>query len=191
MKDKQEDEAPGPTGSTMEGPSVYPLEVPSRKELISLLHVPEHLTTHSKNLGIKQHYVRYKACLEAQQILNEMVRAGSWPGKKPTENAIIELFGSKTYWFTYVKPAFKNINNFPVLKDWLEDEGVLSDMEVWGKQKSFYTFIDLMELKKRDVDKGEKENKKGGKGKAKGDNGKTKEDKGKEASRSKKRKKAL
>ena len=62
----------------------------------------------------------YKACLEAQEALSRMVKAGTWPGKKPTIITIIELFAFKSTWFTYVVPGFADINNFPILKEWLE-----------------------------------------------------------------------
>ncbi|KAF8328736.1 hypothetical protein F5887DRAFT_897429, partial [Amanita rubescens] len=124
----------------------------SKNELITLLNIPEQLTREvsSKALGIRQYYARYKCCLEAQQVLDQKVGAGTWPGKRPTAITIIELFASKSTWFAYVVPAFSDINNFPVLKEWLENEvGSPTDTEVWGKRKATYTFADLKDEKGR------------------------------------------
>jgi hypothetical protein len=130
----------------------------SKTELISLLNIPEQLTREasSKALGIRQYYARYKGCLEAQQALDEKVVAGTWPGKRPTAITIIELFASKTTWFAYVVPSFSDINNFPEIKEWLENEvGCPTDAEIWGKRKTIYTFVDLKDEKER-RGKGEK-----------------------------------
>lgn len=123
----------------------------SKKELIALLNIPEHLTReHSKALGLRQYYARYKAGLEAQQTLNEKIEAGTWPGKRPTGINVIELFASKSTWFANVVPAFSDINNFPVLKEWLEGGvGCPTDTEVWGKRKATYTFADIKDEKER------------------------------------------
>ena len=129
----------------------------SKNELIALLNIPDHLTreVNSEALGVRQYYARYKACLEAQQTLNEKLEAGTWPGKRPTAITIIELFASKSTWFTYVVPSFSDINNFPVIKEWLEGEvGCPADTEVWGKRKVTYNFTDIKEEKKRRGDKG-------------------------------------
>ena len=79
----------------------------SRNELIALLNIPEHLTRDVKAVGIRQYYARYKAFLEAQETLSKMLKAGTWPGRKPTVITIIELFASKSTWFTYVAPGFE------------------------------------------------------------------------------------
>lgn len=137
----------------------------SKNELIALLNIPEHLTreTNSKALGIRQYYSRYKACLDAQQTLAERVNSGTWPGRKPTATTIIELFASKSTWFAYVVPGFSDINNFPVIKEWLEGQvGCPSDVEIWGKRKGTYTFVDLKEEKERrgnNIDKGKSRDK--------------------------------
>lgn len=135
----------------------------SRNELIALLNIPEHLTRDVKAVGIRWYYARYKAFLEAQETLSKMLKAGTWPGRKPTVITIIELFASKSTWFTYVAPGFGDINNFPILKEWLEEgEGCPSDLDVWGKVKSSYNFADLKDEKERQVNKGKKKDEKDG-----------------------------
>jgi len=142
----------------------------SKNELITLLNIPEQLTREvsSKALGVRQYYARYKGCLEAQQVLDQKLGAGTWPGKRPTAITIIELFASKSTWFAYVVPAFSDINNFPVLKEWLENKvGCLTDSEVWGKRKATYTFSDLKDEKGRrgNGEKGKNKRDSGDKGK--------------------------
>lgn len=122
----------------------------SKEALVALLNIDEKLVTDSKNIGIKQHYERYKACLEAQQNVNEKFQAGTWPGKKPTSGSIIHLFASKTTWFTYMVPAFCDINNYPDIKEWLEgQDGCPTNLDIWGKDKLTYTFSELKEVKER------------------------------------------
>jgi hypothetical protein len=122
----------------------------SRKELISLLNIPEHLTTDVKNPGIRVYYAKYKACLLAQETLNQMIQNGSWSGKKPSQTQIITLFTCKSMWHGYMAPAFQDINSHPELKDWLENRADgPSDAEVWGRDKGTYSFKDLKEEKNR------------------------------------------
>ncbi|KAK2465440.1 hypothetical protein APHAL10511_002794 [Amanita phalloides] len=135
----------------------------SKKELITLLNIPEHLTIDikGKNIGIREYYSRYRACLEAQSTLSEKIQAGTWVGKRPNNATIIQLFTSKTTWHTYIVPAFSDINNFPVLKQWLEGEdGCPTDIDIWGKEKNTYTFAELKEEKERRSKKPEKGKKK-------------------------------
>ncbi|KAK2462224.1 hypothetical protein APHAL10511_005759 [Amanita phalloides] len=115
----------------------------SKKELITLLNIPEHLTTETKGKNLVY------------------MEAGTWVGKRPTNITIIQLFTSKTSWFSYVIPAFSNINNFPELKKWLEGgDDSPTDIEVWGWEKSTYTFAELKEEKERRSKKTEKGKKK-------------------------------
>ncbi|KAK2465443.1 hypothetical protein APHAL10511_002797 [Amanita phalloides] len=66
----------------------------SKKELITLLNIPEHLTIDIKGkiLGFREYYSRYRACLEAQSTLSEKIQAGTWVGKRPNNATIIQLF---------------------------------------------------------------------------------------------------
>jgi hypothetical protein len=161
----------------------------SKVELIALLSVPEHLTVikdDGKVTGIRSYYAKYKACLEAQETLREMCGAGTWPGKRPTNISVIQLFVSKTNWFSYLVPAFSDINNFPVIKGWLEGEdGCVTDLELWGKEKATYTFADLQQEKERRRDDRGDDRRSPDKGKKKK---KVKNDKGEGTSSTKKSK---
>ena len=124
----------------------------SKNELIALLNIPEHLTQPFKNPGLRVNYARYKACLMAQETLNQKIRGGTWPAdtKKPTMTQIIELFVSKTYWHKYMNPGFNDIAHYPIVKEWLEDmEGGPDESEVWGTVQTSYSFADLQREKER------------------------------------------
>jgi hypothetical protein len=120
--------------------------------LVALLNIPEHLAMPIKNAGLKVNYAKYKACLQAQDILSQKIKDGTWPQgvKKPTTTVIIELFVSKSYWHSYMTPAFHDISHYPLLKDWLEDlENGPADADVWGVVQTSYGFSDLQKEKQR------------------------------------------
>jgi hypothetical protein len=124
----------------------------SKKELVALLNIPEHLAQNIKNAGLKVNYAKYKACLQAQDTLSQKIKQGTWPAgiKKPTNTNIIELFVSRTYWHTYMTPAFHDISHYPPLKEWLENEdGAPADVDVWGTVQNNYSFADLQKEKER------------------------------------------
>ncbi|KAM6504365.1 hypothetical protein JOM56_001308, partial [Amanita muscaria] len=123
-----------------------------KQELIALLNVPEHLTDIVKNAGLRVYYHKYKACLQAQELLTQKIKQGSWPAgvKKPTQTEIIELFVSKSSWHKYLTKAFHDISHYPVLKSWLEEEvGAPTDAEVWGVTLATYGFAELEKEKER------------------------------------------
>jgi hypothetical protein len=124
----------------------------SRNELIALLNIPEHLAKSIKGAGLRVNFAKYKACLTAQETLDQKIKEGSWPDgvKKPTSAMIIQLFVSKSYWHSYMTPAFQDISHYPLLKEWLEGlEGGPSDADVWGVEQTSYGFNDLQREKER------------------------------------------
>ena len=152
---------PGVAGTGDAGASAPPVSMPSKgsitfskKELMTLLNIPEHLTTEAQKLGLRQYYARYQACITAQHEVESRATAGTWPGAKPTKTQVVEIFVSKSTYHDYMTKAFDDIDNYPVLKDWLEArEDSPSDLDVWGTQKSLYTFSDLKVEKARRVNK--------------------------------------
>lgn len=121
-----------------------PAPVPSYKdELIALLSISPSLTER-KEKGIRIAFQKYKAYIEASQTVDRMVTEGNWPGKKPSSTDLIEIFVSKSVWHSHYKPFFSKIPNHPEMVAWLEEEeGHLSDLELWGVQKHTFTFQDL------------------------------------------------
>ena len=48
----------------------------------------------------------------------------------------MDIFVSKSIWFTYYVSNFSQVEKFPDLLMWLEeDENASSDVEVWGYKK--------------------------------------------------------
>ena len=114
--------------------------------LIAALETPIHLTVRDGDASLQFAYRKYKAYLEAQRLLDSKCVEGKWLGKKPTNTEVVELFVGKSMFYQYYRRGFGNINDFPKMVEWLEGgEGAPSDLEVWGMERSTYTFSDLFE----------------------------------------------
>lgn len=117
---------------------------------MTLLEIPSHLTNRAEK-NIHFAYQKYKVFLQACQNLTRRTSEGTWPGKKPSTIDIVELFCSKSMWFSHYKPAFSKVSNYPLMIKWLEnEEDKPSDLEAWGVEKGSYTLTDL----KKFVDNG-------------------------------------
>jgi hypothetical protein len=160
----------------------------SREELIALLNVPEHLAQSIKNPGLRTNYAKYKACLDAQEVLNQKFNKDKspWPAdiKKPTLTDVIELFVSRSYWHSYMTKGFHDINHYPIIKEWLENkEDGPSDEDVWGTTQSSYNFTHLQNEKKRRNEQKKGKQKATKKGEISGDDGKKNKKKKKKSSK--------
>ena len=115
----------------------------SKGAILTLLRILSHLCDHSDH-SLHISYQKYKAHLEASQAYNRMVADGSWTGNKLSAVDLIELFVSKSFWHSHVKKYFLKISNFPMMMEWLGNGlDKLSDLDVWGVEKSSYMFKDL------------------------------------------------
>jgi hypothetical protein len=132
---------PYATGSSMPAPAEH--LTPFRERLMTLLGIPVRLTVHNdRNICIA--YKKYQAFLQASQTLSKMFSDGSWPGKKPSSMDLIEVFVSKSMWFSHYKPAFSKVADFPEMVLWLEDSDEKgTDLDVWGAEKGTYSLMDL------------------------------------------------
>ena len=65
---------------------------------------------------------------------------------------------TKSFWHSHVKKYFSRVANHPLLVAWLENipEDRPSDLEVWGMEKSSYTFKDLDAFLQQAAGKGKK-----------------------------------
>jgi len=116
---------------------------PFRDHLMTLLEIPSHLTNCAER-NIHFAYEKYKAYLSATQTLSTCISEGTWPGKKPSSTNLIEIFLSKSMWFSHYKPAFSKVSNYPLMIEWLENrDDKPSDLEVWGVEKAYYSLTDL------------------------------------------------
>ena len=85
-------------------------------------------------------YQKYLAFLEAKNTLESV----EWDGRKPPQAELIQLFASKSYFFSHHKKFFPKVASYPELDAWLrEKEDRLSSVEVWGIAKAVYSFEDL------------------------------------------------
>lgn len=197
------------------GPSIASSPHSFKDELISHLHIPSHLVGAGDG-SLRFAYQKYKAVLVAVSTYNAMSSSGTWTIKRPTRTDIVGLFISKSFFHSHYKRYFSKVGEYEEMVAWLDEkEDRLSDLEVWGVEKSLYTFTDLaawlekggsLEIeedcgyqdgngKKGSSGKGKGKGKEKGKGKGK-ESGKEKEkekdegkDKGKEKEKDKKKSK--
>ena len=112
-------------------------------DLLYCLQIPVELLD-CNDKGLCFAYQKYKAHQQAVQRLEEMVANGTWEGKRPSATDLIEIFISKTKWFSNYRHGFSQISQYPQMVLWLEQDGDSpSDLEVWGIQKDQYSFPDL------------------------------------------------
>jgi len=111
--------------------------------LVSQLGIPPHLTDRSHN-SLQFAYQRYKAYVEANARLSQLIKDGQWEGRRPTAAELAEVFISKTMMFTNYRKAFAHIGDHVEMVNWLDQaENAGSDLEVWGYEKGAYVFKDL------------------------------------------------
>ena len=116
---------------------------PFRAQLVAHLNIPPHLTDRSEPT-LPVAYQRYLAYHEACKTLDQKIAAGTWTGKKPSKVDMVEIFISKSMWWRYYNATFSKVSQFPLLLEWLENgEDAPKDLDVWGYEKSAYSFKDL------------------------------------------------
>jgi len=135
--------------------------------------------------SLQNAYLKFKAYHAAIAKLDELVKAGSWQGTKPTQGVIKDLFCSRSFYSSHFT-KFNKITDYPDLQRWLEDHPDKgTDLEVWGLKKDKYIFSDIdtfvaqkgtlvvpvEESEEEEDNKGKK--RKGGKGKKTGEGEKT------------------
>jgi hypothetical protein len=136
----------------------------SKEAILTLLGISTHLGDRSDH-SLHVSYQKYRAHLEATQTYERMVADGTWIGNKLSAVDFIELFVSKSFWHSHVKKYFSKVSDHPLMVEWLENGAHRpSDVDVWGFEKSSYTFKDLDAYLQQAASKGKK--------KAKGDKGK-------------------
>jgi len=165
-----------------------------KSQLISLLGIPAHLVTGSRDVSLPVAYQKFKAFLLACETLKGMVGNGTWTIRKPTQIELMELFVSKSFYHSHFRPNFTKVAEYPEMVKWLEGQLDVVAVDVWGFQRESYSFSDLKVWLENggkwesdyDDDEEDKVMKRGkGKGRAKDlDKGKRKE-KGKDLSKGK------
>lgn len=145
-----------------------------KSELAAALGIPPHLVG-GADVSLQVAYAKYCAYLGACQTLDQLIADKSWTGKKPSKTDIVEIVVSKSFFHSHYKPLFSKVAKYPEMLAWLEGkEDKLPDIEVWGVEKSVYTFKDLefwmenygtLAMDVKEMDKAKKQGKKGKKDK--------------------------
>jgi hypothetical protein len=139
---------PGSSAGSSLMPSVVPASDSTslQSQILALLNIPEALTTRTRSGDLRLAYAKYKAVLQARSDMQKLRADGTWTLGKVSADTLIELFVSKTVWYNYHCKLFPQVAKYPVLKQWLDNEGDgQSSLEVWGEEKASYTFRDLQE----------------------------------------------
>ena len=102
------------------------------------------------SVDLRVAYTKYRAVLSTQSTIIRMSGDESWTLRKPKAEEVIEIFVSKTIYHDKYKTLFPLANDYPLLKKWLEnDAGAPSNVEVFGEEKSVFTFKDLTRFLER------------------------------------------
>lgn len=113
-------------------------------QLISMLNIPESLTTRGKGSDLRLAYAKYRGVLNARSDMQRMKADGTWALGNVSVDTLIELFVSKTVWYSYYKKLFPRVAKHSELVKWMEnDPGAKSSYEIWGTEKASYSFQDL------------------------------------------------
>ena len=109
------------------------------------MQIDADLTVKNTDKDLRRWYRKWNAYQEAWAKIQKLRGSGQWEfnvGK--TE--LINLFGKRSMWTSYVTPAMKDIHDYRIMVEWLErneDEDEPSDLAVWGIAKQSYNFKDL------------------------------------------------
>ena len=88
--------------------------------------------------GLIQAYIKWKVIMAAKEKSQEL----SWNGNRPTFGQIIDLFMSRSMFYSHFR-FFDQAVNHPEMLEWLEETGACSDLDIWGKEKTFYNLKEL------------------------------------------------
>lgn len=156
-----------PATATVSVQMTKPSVSESPTDILGQLGISSHLADRSDK-SLHTAYQKYRSHLEATQTYQRMLADNTWVGSKLTSLDLIELFISKSFYFSHYK-HFKNVSAYPDLVEWLENtsEDRASDVDVWGYQKASYTWQDLKEYLDERKDKGKGKEKAKGKDKEK------------------------
>jgi hypothetical protein len=115
-----------------------------QQQLISHLSIPLALTARPKHVELHLAYAKYLGVHSAQANMNRMIADGIWPFKLLNTDTLVELFVSKSVWYTHYVKIFPRAQTFPDLLKWLEcANDAPSGVSIFGVEKQTYTFKDL------------------------------------------------
>ena len=123
-----------------------------------LLTKPEH------DGELRTSYAKYHTVINAISSLARKCREGTWPGRRPGEQDVIDMVISKSMWYSHYKPLFSKASKHPEMQRWLKEEGSSpTDYDIWGEDKGSYMFKDLAKWLEKKKGKGKQGGKKAAK----------------------------
>jgi hypothetical protein len=114
-------------------------------EIISLLQISPAVTTRPKVVDLRLAYSKYTAYLRANSEMLRMINDSTWPypEKLPTDD-LVEVFVSRSVFHASYQKLFSRAQEHPQILAWLlNDHDSPSSYDIFGVQKSVYTFRDL------------------------------------------------
>jgi hypothetical protein len=83
----------------------------------------------------------------ACKVIDTLTAEGKWPVslKKPSPTELVDVYVSRSYWYSHISKMFSDISRYPQMVAWLErgDSNDPSDYDVWHQFKTVYTFKEL------------------------------------------------
>ncbi|KAF8871295.1 hypothetical protein BD779DRAFT_1631679, partial [Infundibulicybe gibba] len=114
--------------------------------IAAVLGIDLHLRD-SDERGVLPAYKKYKAYLAALQEHQRLSSPDDWSGSRPPARDIVEVFFSRSMFYSHYRKFFAGISHYPMMYTWLEQEGKgpLTNLEVWGVNltSSSYKFSHL------------------------------------------------
>ena len=115
-----------------------------RAMLAERLGIPDHVTVRLRHTPLPHAYLRYKEFNLARDKMQIMISEGTWIGKTPLKRDLMEVFARKSTFYKDYIGVFKQVYQFPDLKQWLDgDENALTGVELFGVAKQLYIFRDV------------------------------------------------
>ena len=101
--------------------------------------------------GLHSAYQKFKVITNATPKVIEIAKDAEWKAQfgethpwLPTIVHFIDIFVAKSQFYQFWKPLFTRAQEFPVMKDWLnQHKDWLSTKELWNEDSRTITFADL------------------------------------------------
>lgn len=86
-----------------------------QQQLIAHLNIPLALTSRPKHVEIHVAYSKYLGVHSAQANMNRMISDGIWPFKLLSTDTLVEIFVSKSVWYTFLPAPVLTLHFIPDL----------------------------------------------------------------------------
>ena len=125
----------------------FQTSTPFQKQLMVILNIPESLTARGRGSDLRLAYAKYKGVLKARTDMQQMKVDGTWSLGNVSTDTLIEIFVSKTVWYSYYTKLFPRVAKWLDLLKWMDNEpDAKSSYDIWGTEKASYSFQELKEL---------------------------------------------